>query len=196
MCRGCRLHFMLRPTCLLPVARLAPPGGLLTPRSGTKVSLGCLGPATRRSDAYRDGTLTRWTCAACSSISSPSRVQSSLCFVTHHASILGRQPRASVRVDQRLSDATRATRSAIRTDQLPSDYGPENPDTSGGSWARRPTSRERWLGSKQGLKTRTPSYPQAGKLSPGLSGRLQPGSRTLPQPCPDDWCRESGRRTG
>jgi hypothetical protein len=78
---------MLRPACLLPVARLAPPGGLLTPRSGTKVSLGCLGPATRRSDAYRDGTLTRWTCAACSSPALPLRVQPSFCFVTHHASV-------------------------------------------------------------------------------------------------------------
>lgn len=76
---------MLRPACLLPAAQLSPPHGLLTPRSGTKVSLGCLGPATRRSDAYRDGTLTRWTCAACSSSSSPFRVPSSLCFVTHHA---------------------------------------------------------------------------------------------------------------
>ena len=79
---------MLRPACLLPVARLVPPGGLLTPRSGMKVSLLYLGPATRRSDAYRDGTLTRWTCAACSNTSSPLRVQSCLCFVTHHGLIL------------------------------------------------------------------------------------------------------------
>lgn len=79
---------MLRPACLLPAARLAPPHGLLTPRSGTKVSLGCLESATRRSDAYRDGTLTRWTGAACSSTASPLRVQPSLCFVTHHARIL------------------------------------------------------------------------------------------------------------
>ena len=85
MCRGCRLHFMLRPACLLPAARLAPPHGLLTPRSGTEVSLQYLGPATRRSDAYRDGTLTRWTGAAGSSSPSPLRVQSRLCFVTHHA---------------------------------------------------------------------------------------------------------------
>ena len=75
ICRGCRLHFMLRPACLLPAARLSPPHGLLTPRSGTEVSLQYLGPATRRSDAYRDGTLTRWTCAACSSPTSSLRIQ-------------------------------------------------------------------------------------------------------------------------
>jgi hypothetical protein len=80
---------MLRPACLLPAARLAPPHGLLTPRSGTEVSLHYLGPATRRSDAYRDGTLTRWTCAACSSPASPLRVQPSLCFVTHHGDDYG-----------------------------------------------------------------------------------------------------------
>src|SRR5437899_3283374 len=99
MCRGCRLHFMLRPACLLPVARLAPPGGLLTPRSGTEVSLSYLGPAIRRTDAYRDGTLTRWTGAACSSPASPLRDQSVFCFVTHHAGILvivdGHNPRMS-----------------------------------------------------------------------------------------------------
>ena len=78
---------MLQPACLLPAARLAPPHGLLTPRSGTEVSLQYLGPATRRSDAYRDGTLTLWTCAARSSSPSPSRVQSCLCFVTHHRHI-------------------------------------------------------------------------------------------------------------
>jgi hypothetical protein len=83
---------MLRPACLLPAAQLSPPHGLLTPRSGTKVSLGCLGPATRRSDAYRDGTLTRWTCAACSSSSSPFRVPSSLCFVTHHGCTVESRP--------------------------------------------------------------------------------------------------------
>ena len=76
---------MLRPACLLPAARLAPPHRLLTPRSGTEVSLHCLGSATRRTDAYRDGTLTRWTSAACSNTPSPSRVQSCFCFVTHHA---------------------------------------------------------------------------------------------------------------
>ena len=79
---------MLRPACLLSAARLSPPHGLLTPRSGQEVSLNDLGSATRRSDAYRDGTLTRWTCAACSSPPSPLRVQSSLCFVTHHVEIV------------------------------------------------------------------------------------------------------------
>src|SRR5690606_21518516 len=65
LCRGCRLHFMLRPACLLPAARLSPPIGLSTPRSGARISPGRLGSATRRSDAYRDGTLTRWRSAAC-----------------------------------------------------------------------------------------------------------------------------------
>jgi hypothetical protein len=87
---------MLRPACLLPVARLSPAGGLLTPRSGTEVSLHYLGPATRRTDAYRDGTLTRWTGAACTSTTSPLRVQSSLCFVTHHVGILGGPSRAAL----------------------------------------------------------------------------------------------------
>jgi len=60
----CRLHFMLRPACLPPVARLSPPGGFSTPRSGAGVSPRHLGPATRRSDAYRGGTSTRWKSAA------------------------------------------------------------------------------------------------------------------------------------
>ena len=50
LCRGCKLHFMLRPACLLPAARLSPPDGLLTPRSVARVSPGRLGPATRCSD--------------------------------------------------------------------------------------------------------------------------------------------------
>ena len=79
---------MLRPACLLPAARLAPPHGLLTPRSGTEVSLQYLGPATRRTDAYRDGTLTRWIGAARSSNPYPLRVQSCLCFVTHRVEFL------------------------------------------------------------------------------------------------------------
>ena len=56
--RGCRLHFMLRPAWLLPPKRLS------TPRSGQGDLSPRLGPATRRSDAYRDGTSTRWVCAA------------------------------------------------------------------------------------------------------------------------------------
>jgi len=86
---------MLRPACLLSAERLSPVHGLLTPRSGQEVSLNDLGPATRRSDAYRDGTSTRWTCAACSSTPSPLRVQSSLCFVTHHTDILSKSGQPS-----------------------------------------------------------------------------------------------------
>ena len=59
LCRGCRLHFMLRPACLLSAARPAPLGGLSTPRSGHGDLSPCLGPATRRFGAYRDGTFTR-----------------------------------------------------------------------------------------------------------------------------------------
>jgi hypothetical protein len=58
LCRGCRLHFMLRPAFLLPHV------GLLTPRFGTEDLSPLRRPATRRSDAYRDGTCTRWRSAA------------------------------------------------------------------------------------------------------------------------------------
>ncbi len=84
LCRGCRLHFMLRPTCLLPAARLAPPRGLLTPRSGAEVSPRHLGPATRRTDAYRGGTLTRWKSAASRGLPCPLQGSGSLCVTTHH----------------------------------------------------------------------------------------------------------------
>src|ERR1700719_2111231 len=81
LCRGCRLHFMLRPVCSLPAARLLPPRGLLTPRSGVGVSPARLGPATRRTGAYRGGTCTRWRHAACRR--RPLR-PSSVCVTTHH----------------------------------------------------------------------------------------------------------------
>jgi len=55
---------MLRPACLLHAARLAPPHVLLTPRSGSRHLYLGLGSATRRSGAYRDGTLTRWITTA------------------------------------------------------------------------------------------------------------------------------------
>ena len=80
---------MLRPACLLPAARLAPPHGLLTPRSGTEVSLQYLGPATRRTDAYRDGTLTRWSGAASQGYPRPLGLWSFLDVTTHHAGIIG-----------------------------------------------------------------------------------------------------------
>src|SRR5437867_13180152 len=115
---------MLRPACLLPAARLAPPHGLLTPRSGAEVSLHHLGSATRRTDAYRDGTLTLWTGAACSSTTAPLRVQSSLCFVTHHGCILaltrphpGPLPRAGEGARRALFEQTR-WRGALQTVSL------------------------------------------------------------------------------
>ena len=50
---------MLRPAFLLPGVP-----GLLTPRFGTEDLSSLRRPATRRSDAYRDGTSTRWRSAA------------------------------------------------------------------------------------------------------------------------------------
>src|ERR1700726_3149746 len=72
---------MLRAVCLLPTARLTPARGLLTPRSDDRVSPARLGPATRRTGAYRGGTCTRWKRAA-------RRLRpdflSFACFATHH----------------------------------------------------------------------------------------------------------------
>jgi len=76
---------MLRPACSLPAARLAPLHGLSTPRSGPEVSLRRLGPATRRSDAYRDRTPTGWRGAASDSRTKPFRARSSCRVTTHHA---------------------------------------------------------------------------------------------------------------
>jgi len=75
---------MLRPACLLPAERLSPLHELLTPRSGTEVSLHYLGPATRRTDAYRDGTLTRGSGAASQGQTSPFGIQFFLSVTTHH----------------------------------------------------------------------------------------------------------------
>src|ERR1700726_4448462 len=76
---------MLRAVCLLPTARLTPARGLLTPRSDDRVSPARLGPATRRTGAYRGGTCTRWKRAA-------RRLRpdflSFACFATHHGFIL------------------------------------------------------------------------------------------------------------
>ncbi len=58
ICRGCKLHFMLRPASLPPLT------GLLTSRFDPRGLPRCRRPATRRSDAYRGGTCTRWRSAA------------------------------------------------------------------------------------------------------------------------------------
>jgi hypothetical protein len=76
---------MLRPVDSLPTERLSPLHGLLTPRSGEGVSPKHLGPATRRSGAYRDGTRTRWKRAARKLLPQP---QGLVCFTTHHGGIL------------------------------------------------------------------------------------------------------------
>src|SRR4029079_12776852 len=88
ICRGCRLHFMLRPTYWLPVERLTPPHRLLMPRSGARVSPRHLGRASRRTDAYRSGTLTRWRSAASGGRASPRGEKNIRRFTTHHARIL------------------------------------------------------------------------------------------------------------
>src|SRR5689334_10012313 len=78
LCRGCRLHFMLRPVCLLPAARLSSSRRLLTSRLGHVDFSPCLGPAIRRLSAYRFGTFTLWRNAA-------SEVDERLlCITTHH----------------------------------------------------------------------------------------------------------------
>ena len=59
ICRGCKLHFLLRPASLPPVVH-----GLLTSRFGLRALARLRRPATRCSDAYRDGALTRWRSAA------------------------------------------------------------------------------------------------------------------------------------
>ena len=58
ICRGCNVHWWLRP------ARSLPPWRLSTPRLGRADLSARLGPATRPSDAYRGGTSTRWRGAA------------------------------------------------------------------------------------------------------------------------------------
>jgi len=88
MCRGCRLHVMLRPACLLPAEQLVLPHGLLTPRSSAKVSLGRMGPATRRSGAYRGGTLTRWKSAARNGSLAHSAGEVSRFVTAHHGVML------------------------------------------------------------------------------------------------------------
>ena len=55
LCRGGRVHLMLRPACLLPPLRL------LTPRYRPSSLEHKLGPATRCSGLYLDGTHTRWS---------------------------------------------------------------------------------------------------------------------------------------
>jgi hypothetical protein len=104
LCRGCRLHFMLRPACLLLAARLAPPRELSTPRSGQRDLSRRLGPATRCTDACRGGTCTRWRGAA----SRPTPNSSaSVCVTTHH--------RASVSATSLGRERPHSRRTAART---------------------------------------------------------------------------------
>ena len=75
---------MLPPVYLLPATQLSPLHRLLALRSGTQVSLQYLGPATRRPDAYRDGTLTRGSGAASQGHPRPIGLGSFLNVTTHH----------------------------------------------------------------------------------------------------------------
>jgi hypothetical protein len=106
ICRGCRLHFMLRPTYWLPVERLTPPLGLLTPRSGAGVSLRHLGPAFRCTDAYRSGAFTRWRSAASGGRTSPRGEKNVRRFTTHHAANIPRNSADGLDQDLRSAGAT------------------------------------------------------------------------------------------
>ena len=117
---------MLRPACLLPATRLSPLHRLLTSRSGTEISLHYLGPATRRTDAYRNGTLTRRTGAASQGRLSPFGDQSFLSVTTHHAPIIPggavhfRLPGESFRVKPPKAQARRDERSNAQAKGLAS----------------------------------------------------------------------------
>jgi len=103
---------MLRPACLLPAARLSPRYGLSMPRLGHRDFSQCLGPATRRSGAYRDGTLTRWRSAA--SRRAVGR-RAALLFVgvtTHHAPKVASAPRDTAPRNQERRPGSVATPTA------------------------------------------------------------------------------------
>ena len=106
---------MLRPAWLLPPKRLS------TPRSGKGDLSPHLGSATRRSDAYRDGTSTRWVCAA-----EPAAQGSGLlAFVTHHGGSLALSAIFAI-------DETTA-RGRLRTQRPPRSAMPSWPWRSGAS---------------------------------------------------------------
>ena len=107
LCRGCRLHFMLRPAYLLPAARLSPPRGLSTPRSGPADLSARLGSATRRSGAYRGGTFPRWRSAARSAPAPHSRAGRSPIVTTHHGGSVSSCARTSTEVAARLQGSGR-----------------------------------------------------------------------------------------
>ncbi len=84
---------MLRPALLLPSQSFAL-DRLLTPRCGRRpLDRDRLGPATRRSGAYRDGTLTRWKCAVRDEAIQPGKGQLLRLFTTRHAAKVASSPR-------------------------------------------------------------------------------------------------------
>src|SRR5262249_53078688 len=116
LCRGCRIHFMLRPALLLPAARLAPPDGLLTPRCGPRDLSRKLRPATRRAGAYRDGTCTRWRRAAPVRRSSRTSGCGAGRSPTRHASDAYESAQRAADEDERATAARRGGRVARELD--------------------------------------------------------------------------------
>src|SRR5882724_7385883 len=90
LCRGCRLHFMLRPACLLRAVQLLLPRTLLTPGFSRRGLPLCCGPAARRSSAYRDGTYTRWIITARRQVPGSCRSRLSVVVTTHHRASITR----------------------------------------------------------------------------------------------------------
>jgi hypothetical protein len=83
---GRKNYFMLRPAHLLPPKRLS------TPRSGPGDLSPDLGSATRRSDAYRGGTHTRWFDAARRPQADKGQVELEVVVRTHHTKkVIGRR---------------------------------------------------------------------------------------------------------
>src|ERR1700724_752259 len=167
LCRGCRLHFMLRPVCSLPAARLLPPRGLLTPRSGVGVSPARLGPATRRTGAYRGGTCTRWRHAACRR--RPLR-PSSVCVTTHHGRSLAAPPRIRPE-SERASDGFHAGETFARASyEAPSGGAATGDRRSRGLPAGVPRlatgGAAAWIGGRRSLRIETRSGGSGGCGSP------------------------------
>jgi hypothetical protein len=151
---------MLRPACSLPAVRLSPPHGLSMPRLGAKVSPQHLGPAIRRTDAFRSGTLTRWTGAASVRHTSPPKGKSDRRVTTHHARSVApgvpRPTQSNVALSLRvhgidavsdflliLSKAVRAPSSKLRIAIMSED------DTSAGSFRSRGKIYWKWSGAER-----------------------------------------------
>lgn len=157
---------MLRPACSPPVARLAPPHGLLIPRSGVRVSLPRMGPATRRSDAYRDGTHTRWSRAASSSRTCPRRSRRFRCVTTHHGWMVTPPGKAAqLHLGFRARSASRAGNRRAKGWRSPAllPASPSLPLQGSRPTRRVPSSRRRLLRHRSRL-ARSRFCPSGGRL--------------------------------